>query len=156
MVHRRKSFLTFFALCATPLLLLAGLNWWNGYRSVDSTIRSIVQEDLNSLNAGVDEVLRDQENAILRLAMMRNIQSEIRAGSATPLPKPRTVRSQSKRALVRHAQHSVGKLGQKQHSLRKHFATRRPHLDRQRKRVTRPPRHTSLKREVARIHGAGS
>src|SRR5688572_356011 len=77
MVHRRKSFLTFFALCAAPLLLLAVLNWWNGYRSVDSTIRSIVQEDLNSLNAGVDEVLRDQENAILRLAMMRNIQQAV-------------------------------------------------------------------------------
>ena len=77
MVNRRKSFLTYFALCAAPLLLLAGLNWWNGYRSVDSTIRSIVQEDLNSLNAGVDQVLQDQGSAMLRLAMMRNIQEAV-------------------------------------------------------------------------------
>ncbi len=74
---RRKSFLTYFALCAAPLLLLAGLNWWNGYRSVDSTIRSIVQEDLNSFNAAVDQVLQDQGSAILRLAMMRNIQQAV-------------------------------------------------------------------------------
>jgi signal transduction histidine kinase len=77
MVLRRKPFLTYFALCAAPLLLLAGLNCWNGFRSVDSTVRSIVQEDLNSFNAGVDEVLRDQENAMLRLALMRNIQQAV-------------------------------------------------------------------------------
>jgi signal transduction histidine kinase len=77
MILRRKSFLTYFALCAAPLLLLAGLNCWNGYRSVDSTISSIVQEDLNSFTAGVDEVLRDQGNAMLRLALMRNIQQAV-------------------------------------------------------------------------------
>jgi signal transduction histidine kinase len=73
----RKPFLTYFALCATPLLLLAGLNSWNGFRSVNSTLRSIVQEDLNSFSAGVEEVLQDQENAILRLALMRNIQKAV-------------------------------------------------------------------------------
>ena len=74
---RRKPFLTYFALCAAPLLLLAALNWWNGFRSVNSTLGSIVQEDLNSFNAAVDEVLRDQENAMLRLALMRNIQQAV-------------------------------------------------------------------------------
>ncbi len=34
---RRKPFLTYFGLCAIPLLLLAGLNYWNGLRSVDTT-----------------------------------------------------------------------------------------------------------------------
>jgi signal transduction histidine kinase len=74
---RRKSFLTYFALCAAPLLLLAGLNWWNGYTSVDSTIRSIVQEDLNSFTAGVDQVINDQESTILQLAMRRDIQQSV-------------------------------------------------------------------------------
>lgn len=96
MVHRRKSFLTYFALCAAPLLLLAGLNWWNGYRSVDSTIRSIVQEDLNSFNAGVDEVLRDQENAMLRLALMRNIQQAV---SQPENPQRQTASSSLKSVL---------------------------------------------------------
>ena len=77
MILRRKPFLTYFAFCAAPLLLLAGLNCWNGFRSVDSTVGSIVQEDLNSFNAGVDEVVRDQENAMLRLALMRNIQQAV-------------------------------------------------------------------------------
>ena len=77
MILRRKSFLTYFALCAAPLLLLAGLNFWNGYRSVDSTISSIVQEDLNSFTAGVDEVLGDQGNAMLRFALMRSIQQAV-------------------------------------------------------------------------------
>jgi len=77
MVLRRKSFLTYFALCAAPLLLLAGINWWNGFRAVDSTVSSIVQEDLNSFTAGVEEVLQDQGNAMLRLALMRNIQQAV-------------------------------------------------------------------------------
>src|SRR5688572_22238116 len=77
MLLRRKPFLTYFALCAAPLLLLAALNCWNGFRAVDATVRSIVQEDLNSFNAGVDEVLQDQGNAILRLSLMRNIQNAV-------------------------------------------------------------------------------
>ena len=77
MILRRKPFLTYFALCAAPLLLLAALNCWNGFRAVDSTVSSIVQEDLNSFTAGVDEVLRDQENAMLRLALMRNLQQAV-------------------------------------------------------------------------------
>jgi signal transduction histidine kinase len=77
MILRRKPFLTYFALCAAPLLLLAGLNCWNGFRAVDSTVGSVVQEDLNSFSAGVDEVLRDQENAMLRLALQRNIQQAV-------------------------------------------------------------------------------
>ena len=77
MILRRKPFLTYFALCAAPLLLLAGLNCWNGFRAIDSTVGSIAQEDLSSFNAGVDEVLRDQENAMLRLALQRNIQQAV-------------------------------------------------------------------------------
>ena len=77
MILRRKPFLIYFALCAAPLLLLAGLNYWNGFRSVDSTVGSIVQEDLNSFSAGVDQVLQDQANALLRLALQRNIQEAV-------------------------------------------------------------------------------
>lgn len=65
---RPKSFLTYFIFCAIPLLLLAGLNYWNGIRAVDSAIRSIVQSDLNSLNVTVDELIGDQERAFLSLA----------------------------------------------------------------------------------------
>jgi len=74
---RRRSFLTYFLLCAIPLLLLAALNYWNGMRSVDATLSNVVQEDLNSLTAGVVEMLRDQESAMLRLSLMRNIQQAV-------------------------------------------------------------------------------
>ena len=67
MILRRKPFLTYFALCAAPLLLLAGLNCWNGFRAIDSTVGSIAQEDLSSFNAGVDEVLREELFSIERL-----------------------------------------------------------------------------------------
>ena len=40
---RRKPFLTYFVLCAIPLLLLAALNYWNGVRTVDATVSTIVQ-----------------------------------------------------------------------------------------------------------------
>ncbi|HEU4710583.1 MAG TPA: ATP-binding protein [Pyrinomonadaceae bacterium] len=77
MILRRKSFLTYFLLCAVPLLLLAALNYWNGMRAVDATLHNVVQEDLNSFTAGVVEVLRDQESAMLRLSLMRNIQQAV-------------------------------------------------------------------------------
>lgn len=86
MILRRKSFLTYLALCAIPLLLLAGLNYWNGVRAVESTLSSIVQEDLNSFTAGVDEVLKDHESAILRLAMQRNVQQAVAQSSDSTVP----------------------------------------------------------------------
>ncbi len=71
---RPKPFLTYFVLCAIPVLLLAGLNYWNGLRTVDSTMGAVVQHDLNSFNVAVDEVIREQESAILRLAMTPDVQ----------------------------------------------------------------------------------
>ncbi len=64
---RPKSFLTYFILCAIPLLLLAAINYWHGIRTVESTISSVVQSDLNSLNVTVDELTGDQERAFLSL-----------------------------------------------------------------------------------------
>jgi len=66
---RPKPFLTYFILCAIPLLLFAGLNYWNGLRSVDSTLGAIVQNDLNSFNVAVDEDLRERKSAMLQLAI---------------------------------------------------------------------------------------
>src|SRR5262249_24114600 len=71
---RRKSFLTYFGLCAIPLLLLAGLNYWNGLRSVDSTTGAIVQNDLNAFNVAIDTELRERKADFLRLSMMRDVQ----------------------------------------------------------------------------------
>ena len=61
---RRKPFLTYFGLCALPLLLLAGLNYWNGLHSVDSITGAIVQNDLNAFNVAVDQELRDRKVAL--------------------------------------------------------------------------------------------
>jgi signal transduction histidine kinase len=74
---RPKSFLTYFLLCAIPLLLLAGINYWNGLRTVDSTLSAVVQNDLNSLNVAVDEVLRESERHMRRLALTPNVQSAL-------------------------------------------------------------------------------
>lgn len=71
---RRKPFLTYFGLCAIPLLLLAGLNYWNGLRSVDSTASAIVQNDLHTFNVAVDAELRERKSDLLRLSMMKDVQ----------------------------------------------------------------------------------
>jgi signal transduction histidine kinase len=71
---RHKPFLTYFLLCAVPLLLLATLNYWNGIRTIDSTMKTVVRNDLTSLNVAVDEVLREADGTILRLAINSNIQ----------------------------------------------------------------------------------
>jgi signal transduction histidine kinase len=67
---RRKPFLTYFGLCAIPLLLLAGLNYWNGLRSVDATVGAVVQNDLNSFNVAIDAELRERKSDFLRLSLM--------------------------------------------------------------------------------------
>ena len=71
---RRKPFLTYLGLCAIPLLLLAGLNYWNGLRSVDSTTSAIVQNDLHAFNVAIDAELRERKSDFLRLSMMRDVQ----------------------------------------------------------------------------------
>jgi signal transduction histidine kinase len=76
---RPKPFLSYFLFCAIPLLLLAGLNYWNGIRTVDSTLGAVVQSDLNSLNAAVDEELRERKSDILRLAMTEDVQRLVTA-----------------------------------------------------------------------------
>jgi len=71
---RRKPFLTYFGLCAIPLLLLAGLSYWNGVRTVDSTAAPIVQNDLNAFNVAIDAEMRERKSDFLRLSMMRDVQ----------------------------------------------------------------------------------
>jgi signal transduction histidine kinase len=71
---RPKPFLTYFILCAIPLLFFAGLNYWNGIRTVDSTLSTIAQDDLNSFTAAVDEVLKEREQDILGFAIKGVVQ----------------------------------------------------------------------------------
>lgn len=74
---RPRPLLTYFVLCAIPLLLLAGLNYWNGIRAVDSTLGAAVQDDLNSFNVGVDDVIAEQERAIMGLAASSDVQQQV-------------------------------------------------------------------------------
>jgi len=64
----RKPFLTYFLICAVPLLLLAALNYWNATHSVDHALQTIVQTDLHSFTAAVDELLDKQGREMLQLA----------------------------------------------------------------------------------------
>lgn len=74
---RPRPFLTYFILCAIPLLLLAGLNYWNGLRTVDNTLAASAQDDLNSFNTGVDDVIGEQERAIMGLAINSDVQQQV-------------------------------------------------------------------------------
>ena len=74
---RQKSFLTYFAICAVPLLLLAALNYWNGTRSVDATVNTIVQDDLQAFTAGINQMLDEQGNALLKLAVAPQNQTAV-------------------------------------------------------------------------------
>ena len=87
---RPKSFLTYFILCAIPLLLLAGVNYWNGLRTVDSTLGAVVQTDLNSLNVAVEEILRETERYMRRLALTPQVQAQLPITEANIdiLPRP--------------------------------------------------------------------
>ena len=84
---RPKPFLTYFLLCAIPLLLLAGLNYWNGIRAVDSTLAASAQDDLNSFNVAVNELLGNQERAIMSLAINPDVQQQLVTGSTGDLER---------------------------------------------------------------------
>lgn len=71
---RQKPFLTYFVICAVPLLLLAALNYWNGIRSVNATVNAIVEDDLHMFTAGVDELVQYEGSTLLKLAVMPEIQ----------------------------------------------------------------------------------
>src|SRR5215510_4813978 len=71
---RSKPFLTYFILCAIPLLLLAALNYWNGIRTANTTLSTIVQNDLNSFNFAVDQVLKERGQDILGLTIKGAVQ----------------------------------------------------------------------------------
>ena len=71
---RPKPFLTYFVLCAIPLLLLAGLNYWNGMRAVDYTLNTIVQDDLHSFTLSVDKLLDEEGSVLLKLATVPDVQ----------------------------------------------------------------------------------
>ncbi len=72
---RPKPLLTYFILCAIPLLLLAGLNYWNGVRTVNSTLSTIVQNDLNSFNSAANDVLERRRQDIAGLAIGNVVQN---------------------------------------------------------------------------------
>ena len=72
---RSKPFLTYFLICAVPLLLLAALNYWNATRSVTATANAVVQDDLQSFNAVVDRLLNDRGQILLKLAVTPDVQS---------------------------------------------------------------------------------
>lgn len=112
---RRKPFLTYFFLCAAPLLLLAGLNYWNGYRAVEATAGAIVQEDLNSFTVGVNEVVEDQANAIMRLSLARHLQEAV-TQPASPQTQAASSNLKSVLELRRHI-YSLALFDQNHHPL---------------------------------------
>src|SRR5215216_567851 len=83
---RPKPFLTYFILCALPLLLLAGLNYWNGIRTVDATLSPIIQSDLNTLNVAVEEELQKRQSALLQLAMAPGTRRMVTSKEVDSLP----------------------------------------------------------------------
>ena len=88
---RPKSFLTYFLLCAIPLVLLAELNYWNGTRTVDSTVGTIAQNDLNAFSGAVDELLDENQKSMLQLAIApaaRNVINRLDLEQATGTPQP--------------------------------------------------------------------
>ena len=67
-MHLKHS-LTYFPHFLVPLMLLGGLNYLNGLRSVDATLSTQVQNQLNSLSGAVDARLRNERFELSRVAL---------------------------------------------------------------------------------------
>src|SRR5687768_1344654 len=74
---RPKPFLTYFVLCAIPLLLLAGLNYWNGIQTVNSAVSATVQDDFNSFSVAANDVLGERERVIMGLALNPDVKQQL-------------------------------------------------------------------------------
>ena len=84
---RPKSFLTYFLLCAIPLFLLAGLGYWSGARSVEASVSTIAQNDLNAFSGAVDELLDENQKGMLQLAIAPEARQIVTsADTEPPLP----------------------------------------------------------------------
>ena len=68
-MFRQNRFLTYFLICAVPLLLLATLNYWNATHSVSKTVEAVTQHELQSFTTAVNKLVDDQGNALLQLAV---------------------------------------------------------------------------------------
>jgi signal transduction histidine kinase len=63
-----KRSLTYLPHFFVPLLMLAAFNYWNGLKTVDTTLKDQAQTHLNLLSAEIDRRLRDEEMELSRLA----------------------------------------------------------------------------------------
>src|SRR4030095_12516314 len=72
-LHLRHS-LTYLPYCLVPLLLLAALNYWNGLRSVDTTLSALAQSHLNSLAWEINRRLEIERWALSRAALAKPLQ----------------------------------------------------------------------------------
>ena len=85
---RPKPFLTYFLLCAIPLFLLAGLNYWNATRSVESSVSAIAQNDLNAFSGAVNELLDENQKRILQFAIAPSVRELITRTDVTRSSPP--------------------------------------------------------------------
>jgi signal transduction histidine kinase len=69
-----KNLLTYLPYCLVPLLLLAALNYWNGLRTVDSTLSALAQSHLNSLAGEIDRRLQTEKHELSRAALAKQLQ----------------------------------------------------------------------------------
>src|ERR1043165_3843375 len=83
---RPKPFLTYFLLCAIPLFLLAGLNYWNATRSVESSVSAIAQSDLNAFSGAVNELLDENQKRILQFAIAPSVRELVTRTDVTSRP----------------------------------------------------------------------
>ena len=79
MTSHSKNLLTYLPYCLVPLLLLAALNYWNGLRSVDTTLSAQAQSHLNSLAGEIDRRLQIEKLDLSRAALAKQLQDVVAA-----------------------------------------------------------------------------
>jgi signal transduction histidine kinase len=79
MSSHSKNLLTYLPYCLVPLLLLAALNYWNGLRSVDTTLSAQAQSHLNSLAGEINRRLEIERLDLSRAALAKQLQDVVAA-----------------------------------------------------------------------------
>ena len=88
MFIRPKPFLNYFLICLTPLLLLGVMNYWHGLRTAKAAVSVDLQDNLNGYTREIDNVLRAQENELMRFALAPDTQQFVGARLAAKEGSP--------------------------------------------------------------------
>jgi signal transduction histidine kinase len=79
--NRPKLFLTLSLLCITPLLVLSVINFRNGSKATEESLRRDLEDELTAVSHDFEALLREREDELIALARAPSVRDYLRTAS---------------------------------------------------------------------------